>query len=185
MKKAQAPSFISSFLLVLLLSWNPIAISQEVEDEKEFSYEEGSPNGPDHWGEIHEEWAACNNGDMQSPIDLTHERVKILPGLGRLKRSYKASNATLKNRGHDIMLTEYIKEVADTEEEETNVGMVDPRHIKIGILNNLLWVIESRVSKMDLGMGLHGGLAGGIGVDAGTGGFSAFGSESGSGSTWK
>lgn len=74
------------------------------EDEREFSYEEGSPNGPDHWGEIHEDWATCNNGDMQSPIDLTHERVEIVPGLGRLKRSYKASNATLKNRGHDIMV---------------------------------------------------------------------------------
>ena len=27
---------------------------------------------------------------------------------------------------------EHIKEVADTEEKETNVGIVDPRHIKIG-----------------------------------------------------
>lgn len=74
------------------------------EDESEFSYEEGSPNGPQRWGEIREEWAICNNGDMQSPIDLLHERVKVLPGLGRLRRSYRAANATLKNRGHDIMV---------------------------------------------------------------------------------
>ncbi|XP_073111244.1 alpha carbonic anhydrase 7-like [Elaeis guineensis] len=29
-------------------------------------------------------------------------------------------------------LMEHIKEVADTEEKETNVGIVDPRHVKIG-----------------------------------------------------
>ena len=31
-----------------------------------------------------------------------------------------------------LQLMEHIKEVADTEEKETNVGIVDPRHIKIG-----------------------------------------------------
>ncbi|KAJ0970352.1 hypothetical protein J5N97_023229 [Dioscorea zingiberensis] len=46
----------------------------------------------------------CNKGDMQSPIDLVKERVRVVPTLGRLKRSYKPSNATIKNRGHDIML---------------------------------------------------------------------------------
>ncbi|CAD5170941.1 unnamed protein product [Musa acuminata subsp. malaccensis] len=97
-------SAIGLLLLLLLLSRSHLATSQEVEDESEFSYEEGSPNGPQRWGEIREEWAICNNGDMQSPIDLLHERVKVLPGLGRLRRSYRAANATLKNRGHDIML---------------------------------------------------------------------------------
>ncbi|RWV96815.1 hypothetical protein GW17_00040447 [Ensete ventricosum] len=108
--------FSAVLLLVLLLFRSHSATSQEValmgfgfwflsaEDESEFSYEEGSPNGPQHWGEIREEWAMCNNGDLQSPIDLLHERVKVLPGLGRLRRSYRAANATLKNRGHDIMV---------------------------------------------------------------------------------
>ncbi|XP_073112378.1 alpha carbonic anhydrase 7-like isoform X1 [Elaeis guineensis] len=203
MRKPGAPFFLflCACLTLFILQARPSS-SQAIEDEREFSYEQGSPNGPDHWGEIHKEWATCNNGDMQSPIDLTHERVKILPGLGRLKRNYRASNATLKNRGHDIMLEwvegggwiringneyqlkqchwhspsehtvdgkrfdleihmvhessdekiavvgiiyktgrpdtflselmEHIKEVADTEEKETNVGIVDPRHIKIG-----------------------------------------------------
>ncbi|GAY36398.1 hypothetical protein CUMW_279680, partial [Citrus unshiu] len=73
-------------------------------EEKEFNYEKGGEHGPDRWGEIHSEWSACKNGTMQSPIDLLNERVVVVSHLGRLKRSYKPSNATLRNRGHDIML---------------------------------------------------------------------------------
>lgn len=72
------------------------------EDEREFEYIEGSEKGPKHWGELKEEWAACNNGDLQSPIDLSNQRVKVIPKLGDLKRNYKLCNATVKNRGHDI-----------------------------------------------------------------------------------
>nr|GEX92258.1 alpha carbonic anhydrase 7-like [Tanacetum cinerariifolium] len=45
------------------------------DDEHEFTYDVNSPNGPNHWGEIRPEWSMCNQGDMQSPIDLTHKRV--------------------------------------------------------------------------------------------------------------
>ncbi|XP_031474283.2 alpha carbonic anhydrase 7-like isoform X1 [Nymphaea colorata] len=77
--------------------------SSEVDDEKEFDYKEGSSKGPEHWSEIHPEWAACR-GKEQSPIDLLSKRVVVLPQLGRLKRKYKPARAVLKNRGHDIML---------------------------------------------------------------------------------
>ncbi|XP_072979451.1 alpha carbonic anhydrase 7-like [Typha angustifolia] len=92
---------ISTIFLFLSL---PFATSQEVEHEEEFSYESGTETGPENWGHIHEEWAACGKGQMQSPIDLLDKRVEILPHLGKLRRSYKPSNAVLKNRGHDIML---------------------------------------------------------------------------------
>lgn len=42
---------------------------------------------------------------MQSPIDLMNERVEVVSHLGRLKRSYKPSEAILKNRGHDIKVS--------------------------------------------------------------------------------
>ncbi|URE05289.1 bifunctional monodehydroascorbate reductase and carbonic [Musa troglodytarum] len=195
------PVIIFSFLAILILR-SVLVASQEVEDEKEFSYEKGSEAGPEHWGEIHRDWAACGKGHMQSPIDLTHKRVQILPHLGRLRRSYHPAKAILKNRGHDIMLkweeeagglwingTEYalkqlhwhspsehtidgrryslemhmvhestdnkiavvgilytigrhdpflakleryIEKIADKNEAEEAVGMVDPRHIKRG-----------------------------------------------------
>ncbi|KAJ4970246.1 hypothetical protein NE237_003345 [Protea cynaroides] len=95
---------ISGFLLLLLiLHLRPIT-SQETEDEREFDYVKGSSKGPEHWGDLHEEWAACKKGNMQSPIDLLHHEVEVVPELGKLRRDYRTANATLKNRGHDIML---------------------------------------------------------------------------------
>ncbi|XP_058075634.1 alpha carbonic anhydrase 7-like [Magnolia sinica] len=102
--KLNKPIFLSSFLIIFLLN-SMLVASQEVENEEEyFNYIEGSDKGPDHWGQIHKDWAACGNGDMQSPIDLLNEKVEVVHHLGRLKRRYKPSNASLVNRGHDIML---------------------------------------------------------------------------------
>ncbi|KAE8038854.1 hypothetical protein FH972_011324 [Carpinus fangiana] len=92
--------FCSFFLLLVLNS-----ASQEVDDETEFDYDKKSGKGPAHWGELHPEWSMCKNGSMQSPIDLLDERVEVVSHLGRLKRSYNPSNATITNRGHDMMLT--------------------------------------------------------------------------------
>ncbi|GLT56804.1 hypothetical protein SLA2020_298210 [Shorea laevis] len=97
-------SCIIFFTVVLVLLSSP-ATSQEVEDESEFDYDKNGERGPNRWGELKPEWSACSNGKMQSPIDLLNERVEVVSYLGRLKRSYKPSNATLKNRGHDIMLS--------------------------------------------------------------------------------
>ncbi|CAJ2654467.1 unnamed protein product [Trifolium pratense] len=89
--------------LVLLTSYQ--AMSQEVEDESEFNYDEESEKGPQHWGDIKpNEWFLCKNGTMQSPIDLSNKTVKIVSNLGVLQINYNPSNATLKNRGHDIKL---------------------------------------------------------------------------------
>ncbi|PWA38495.1 bifunctional monodehydroascorbate reductase and carbonic anhydrase nectarin-3 [Artemisia annua] len=95
----------SSILVALFIFFCvPFATSQEVEDEHEFTYDVNSPNGPHHWGEIHPEWSMCNQGDLQSPIDLTHKRVQTTSHLGRLDRDYKPANSTLVNPGHDMML---------------------------------------------------------------------------------
>ncbi|KAI3472029.1 hypothetical protein Pfo_028717 [Paulownia fortunei] len=57
--------------------------AQEVEDEREFDYAEKGEKGPRKWGEIRKEWAACNSGTMQSPIDMSNERVRIFPSRRR------------------------------------------------------------------------------------------------------
>ncbi|XP_062172996.1 alpha carbonic anhydrase 7-like [Alnus glutinosa] len=94
--------FCTFFLLLALNSY--IATSHEVDDEREFDYGERSEKGPARWGELHREWSLCKNGSMQSPIDLLDERVEVVSHLGRLQRNYSPSNATLTNRGHDMML---------------------------------------------------------------------------------
>ncbi|KAG1334682.1 alpha carbonic anhydrase 7 [Cocos nucifera] len=92
----------STFLAILFFFSTSPVTSQEVEDEKDFSYESGSETGPEHWGELHKEWSACGKGKFQSPIDLFDERVQVLHQLGQLRGSYRPANAVMKNRGHDI-----------------------------------------------------------------------------------
>lgn len=73
-----------------------------LEDEREFDYEKGSGKGPDQWGKLHKEWSACNNGKMQSPIDLSNKRVDVVRTSKKLSRNYKPCTAIIINRGHDI-----------------------------------------------------------------------------------
>jgi carbonic anhydrase len=74
------------------------------EHEEEFSYVLGAENGPEHWGAIKEEWAACGAGRMQSPIDVSDARVTLARPLGYLNHSYRPAEASIVNRGHDIMV---------------------------------------------------------------------------------
>ncbi|XP_059667572.1 alpha carbonic anhydrase 2-like [Cornus florida] len=97
-------SFSWSLLFMLILLHATSTFAQEVEDEREFDYGERSEKGPRRWGELKEEWAACKNGDMQSPIDMSNLKVKMIRRSRELKMNYKPCNATVKNRGHDIML---------------------------------------------------------------------------------
>jgi carbonic anhydrase len=71
------------------------------DDELEFSYVCGSENGPENWGKIKEEWATCGSGRMQSPIDLS---VSVSGHLAYLNHTYRPAEASVVNRGHDIML---------------------------------------------------------------------------------
>ncbi|KAB1199704.1 Bifunctional monodehydroascorbate reductase and carbonic anhydrase nectarin-3 [Morella rubra] len=95
--------FVSSLFIVGVLFSNFTATAAQ-ERTREFDYIEGSEKGPSHWGEIQKNWAACKNGSMQSPIDLSSRRVKVISQLGELEINYKPCNSTVKNRSHDILL---------------------------------------------------------------------------------
>ncbi|XP_062192626.1 alpha carbonic anhydrase 7-like isoform X2 [Phragmites australis] len=91
--------------VLLLSAVVPAARAQEeTEHEEEFSYVQGAENGPENWGAIKEEWAACSTGRMQSPIDLSDEDVSLVCSLGYLNHTYRAAEASIVNRGHDIMV---------------------------------------------------------------------------------
>lgn len=77
-------------------------LKYDAEDEREFNYEEDSEKGPAHQGDLKKKWSACKTGTMQSPIDLSNERVKKIFKSGDLERKYKPCNATPRNPGHDI-----------------------------------------------------------------------------------
>ena len=76
----------------------------DAEDEREFDYAEGSKKGPKRWGKLKKEWAACSNGDFHAPIDMSNERVRLISKPER--PIYKPTNATIKNRGHDISVSD-------------------------------------------------------------------------------
>ncbi|CAD6265211.1 unnamed protein product [Miscanthus lutarioriparius] len=81
------------------------AQAETAEREEGFSYIPGADNGPENWGKIKPEWANCSVGRMQSPIDLSHERAKLVQSLGYLKTSYRPAQATIVNSGHDVMVS--------------------------------------------------------------------------------
>ncbi|KAK1266491.1 Bifunctional monodehydroascorbate reductase and carbonic anhydrase nectarin-3 [Acorus gramineus] len=97
-------SAVALLVALLLLSSHrgQASADEEVEDETEFSYIEGSCNGPERWGYLNENWTMCRDGKMQSPIDLWDARPN--PFLDGLYMNYRIANATIENRGHDIMI---------------------------------------------------------------------------------
>ncbi|XP_051120915.1 alpha carbonic anhydrase 7-like [Andrographis paniculata] len=95
---------LEALLFAVILLFAATCIAQELDDERGFNYDEASEIGPMHWGEIREEWKECTTSKMQSPIDIKNEKVQIVSYLGRLETSYKPANATLVNRGHDMMI---------------------------------------------------------------------------------
>jgi carbonic anhydrase len=105
MSPARLAAVAAVLLAAALLRVVPGARGQEeTEHEEEFSYVPGDEHGPEHWGSIKAEWAACGAGRMQSPIDLSHERVSLVRSLGYLSHSYRPAEASIVNRGHDIMV---------------------------------------------------------------------------------
>ncbi|GJN15979.1 hypothetical protein PR202_gb02929 [Eleusine coracana subsp. coracana] len=101
---AVSAALLATALLLLATSVSTARAQYETENEKKFSYVRGAKNGPEHWGEINENWTKCGTGDMQSPIDLSDKRVKLVRSLGYLNHSYRPAEASIVNRGHDIMV---------------------------------------------------------------------------------
>ncbi|KAE8099691.1 hypothetical protein FH972_017648 [Carpinus fangiana] len=148
-------AFISSFLIFLaFFSCLTSTAAHEGENEREFDYAEEGEKGPLHWGEIHEEWAACKNGSMQSPIDMSSERVKMIPKLGKLKRNYRYElelhmvHETL-NPGvkkiavvglfykvgpPDAFISKLMRNVGSMidKKDEKKIGVINPAEIKMG-----------------------------------------------------
>lgn len=73
-----------------------------------FTYDSGSKRGPADWGKLNPNWTVCGHGKLQSPVDLISDRVVVTGKLGTLRRSYKPAPAVVKNRGHDISVSNHI-----------------------------------------------------------------------------
>ncbi|WCJ34452.1 alpha carbonic anhydrase 7 [Euphorbia peplus] len=96
--------YVTAIMFVLFSPPTSVSAHVEVEDEREFDYIRGSEKGPEKWGALKKDWSSCNNGTLQSPVDMSNQRVKIIRSSTILKRDYKPSMSIVKNRGHDISL---------------------------------------------------------------------------------
>ncbi|XP_022158720.1 alpha carbonic anhydrase 7-like [Momordica charantia] len=84
--------------LVCLSSAKPNSASEG------FSYDPCSERGPQHWGDLEEQWAKCKNGKMQSPVALSLWNATFNGYLGQLRRNHWPAIAILENNGHQVVV---------------------------------------------------------------------------------
>ncbi len=67
-------------------------------EEPTWSYE--GETGPDHWGDLSEEWATCGTGTSQSPVDFVTD--SLLPGEDWIEINWAETALHAYNSGHYI-----------------------------------------------------------------------------------
>jgi len=77
-----------------------ISSLQAAESDAQWSYQ--GDDGPEHWGELSEQYRMCREGQNQSPVDLVAD---FQVGLPELVFEYKGTPIRETNNGHTIMLT--------------------------------------------------------------------------------
>ncbi|CAH2074205.1 unnamed protein product [Thlaspi arvense] len=91
------------FVTFLALSYSSLAAD---ETETEFHYKKGAEADPEKWASIKHEWSICGMGKRQSPIDLTPQIARVVHNSTELLQTYyKPVEATLQNRGYDMMVS--------------------------------------------------------------------------------
>jgi carbonic anhydrase len=68
----------------------------------QWSYE--GANGPEHWGDLEPEYAACNTGKEQSPIDIRNPSKTQLPAI---RFEYKSGPLKVMNNGYTAVRVNY------------------------------------------------------------------------------
>jgi carbonic anhydrase len=68
-----------------------------------WSYE-GGPRGPDHWGDLDPDYAACKSGKEQSPIDIRSANKVDLPAI---RFEYKSGPLRMINNGYTAVRVDY------------------------------------------------------------------------------
>ncbi len=85
-------------ILILLLSWlGPI--TAVASGTVHWGYE--GEVGPEHWGDLSPDFAACAQGEEQSPVDIAATAPVNPPGLGF---NYQPSSLNIFNNGHTIQI---------------------------------------------------------------------------------
>lgn len=75
------------------------------ETETEFHYVTGAYADPSKWSSVKQEWKICGVGKRQSPVNLSPKVARLVHNSTALIQTYyKPVEATLKNRGYDMVV---------------------------------------------------------------------------------
>ncbi|NGZ77060.1 carbonic anhydrase [Saccharibacillus alkalitolerans] len=81
----------------------PAAAETSHSDAPHWSYE--GEAGPEHWGELESEFATCETGKSQSPINIDHTKIVRSGEIKPIEPHYgKLTDATVINNGHTIQV---------------------------------------------------------------------------------
>ncbi|MGW9530548.1 carbonic anhydrase [Paenibacillus terrae] len=73
-----------------------------VQKNPHWSY--GGDEGPEHWGELEKDFAACGNGHEQSPVNIEHTRIKASQTQQPLQVHYINTKVSILNNGHTVQI---------------------------------------------------------------------------------
>jgi carbonic anhydrase len=68
-----------------------------------WAYEKG-PMAPERWGDLDPDYAVCKTGKAQSPIDITHATLAVLPAL---EFAFKDGPVKIVNNGYTAVRVDY------------------------------------------------------------------------------
>ena len=92
--------------LALALTIMVLAVPGLADDDKHDKGHDKAPHwtyegetGPEHWGDLSEDWKLAKTGKRQSPIDLSDRK---LSEVASLETSYSASPLHIVNNGHTV-----------------------------------------------------------------------------------
>ncbi|KMY49679.1 carbonic anhydrase [Peribacillus loiseleuriae] len=107
--------FYSFFIIFLVLSLTACSSTLPDVAKKDVTKEEQKSNevhtahwsyegetGPEHWGDINPDYAACTNGKEQSPVNIEMSKVIEDEKIKDLDINYKPTGFSLSNNGHTI-----------------------------------------------------------------------------------
>ena len=78
-----------------------LALTMCAQDHKSAHWRYDGDQGPNHWGDLSPEFALCQSGHRQSPVDIRNPRKADLPPL---QVDYKPSPLHIIDNGHTIMI---------------------------------------------------------------------------------
>ncbi|MGG1650648.1 carbonic anhydrase [Paenibacillus sp. NRS-1780] len=73
-----------------------------VQKNPHWSYE--GEEGPEHWGELEKDFAACGNGHEQSPVNIEHSRMEAWQTQQPIQVHYTNTKVSILNNGHTVQI---------------------------------------------------------------------------------